>query len=168
MLRAWHRGQAVDHLERVRIDHVDLAGHEVGRIDPRRLARDSGTEHAGAGAGVDVVRIDRRGHREVCRRQKDRPLGTELIGGKGDKVGRGAALLKDAAADVCASGAFDARVRNGEGLRAAQFETGADCDRHRRDDDKAVANSHPLPFSTDPPSEPQFGATGEAKLQLQQ
>ena len=62
MLRARHRGQAVDDFERVRIDDVDLAGHEVRRIDPGRLPGDSGTEHAGRFACIDVVRIDGRRH----------------------------------------------------------------------------------------------------------
>ena len=167
MLRARHGGQAVDHLERFRIDDVDLAGHEIGRIDPRRLPRDGGTEHADARAGVDVVRIDGRRHRQVCRRQKNRPLGAKLIGGKGDEVGRCPALLEDVAANVGASGALDARVRNGERLRAAQFEARSYRYRRRGDGGQA-AKSHTLPFSVEPPAEQRFGATREAKLQPEQ
>ena len=88
MLRAWHRGQAVDDLERVGIDHVDLAGHEVGRIDPRRLPRHSGTEHADASARIDVVRINRRGHREVGWRQENRPLGGVGLGATRERLTR--------------------------------------------------------------------------------
>src|SRR5206468_12456120 len=77
----------------------------------------------------------------------------QVIGGEGDEVGRGSALLKNAAADVGASRAFDARVRNGERLRAAQFETDANRNRRRADGDEAVAKSQFLPFPSRPPAE---------------
>ena len=75
-----HRRQAVDDLESLRVDHVHLAGHQIGRIDPRRLPDDGGAEHARAHPGVDVARIDRRGRSErVTGGRIDRLLGAELI-----------------------------------------------------------------------------------------
>ena len=108
MLGARHRLEAVDDLEGLRIDHVDPAGDEIGRIDPGRLAGDGGTEHAGPGAGIDVMRIDRRGHREVGGRHENRLLGAELVGGERDEVALRPALLASAAADVGAGGALGA------------------------------------------------------------
>ncbi len=151
MLRARHRGQAVDDLERVRIDDVDLAGHEIRRIDPRRLPGDSGAEHAGRFASVDIVRIDRRRHRKVGGRQKDRALGSELVGGKREKVAGRAALIVEAATNFGAiRRAEHTSVRNGERPRPAQPGTGANRDRDRRGCGQAVAKSHSLPFSIEP------------------
>ena len=168
MLRARHRGQAVDDLERVRIDHVDLAGHQVRRIDPRRLPGDSGTEHARRFACIDVVRIDGRRHRKVGGRQENRALGSKLVGGKRDEVAGRAALIVEAAANLGAiRRAEHAGVRNGERLRAAQFEAGADCDRDRGGGGQTGAKSHSLPFCIKPGGRKAIRRnSGKRKLQL--
>ena len=164
MFRARHHSQAVDDLERLRIDDVDLAGHDVRRIDARWLACDSGTEHAGPRASVDVMGIDRRRHRQVCGRQKDRPLGTELIGCERDKVCGRMVLIVEAAANMGAIRCAErASVRNGQRLRTAQLEARAHGDRRCGRCGQALAKSHPVFSQSNPSAEPRFGATREAK-----
>ena len=144
MLRARRRLEAVDHLERLGIDHVDPAGGEIGRIDPGRLPVDRRAEHACRGPGVDVVRIDGRWRPEVHGRQINRFFRAELVGGERDEVARGPALLDDAMTDVGAGAALGARERNGERLRGAQPKTRADRDRdHRGGSREALAKTHP-------------------------
>ena len=95
--------EALDHLEGLGVDDVDLSGDEIGRIDARQMPGDGGAEHARARAGVDVLRIDRRRHRHVGRRQVHRLLRPQLVGGERDEVALRPALFDDAAAEGGAS-----------------------------------------------------------------
>ncbi len=124
--------EALDHLESLGVDHVDFAGGEIGRIDPRQLAGDRGAEHAGARAGIDVLGIDRGGHRQIGRRQVDRLLGTELIGGERDEIALGAALFGHAATEGGASRGVRASRRNGQRLRRVEAKFRTDDGRQRQ------------------------------------
>ena len=117
VLRARNRGQALDDLEGLGVDDVDLAGREIGRIDARQMARDGGAEHPRAGAGVDVLRVDGRRHRQVGRRQIDRLLRAELVGCERDEIALRPALFDDAAAKGGALRGVGAGGRDGQRLR---------------------------------------------------
>ena len=67
------------------------------------------------------------------------------------KVAGRAALIVEAATNLGAiRRAEHASVRNGERLRAAQFETGANCDRDRGGGGQPGTKSHSLPFCIKP------------------
>jgi hypothetical protein len=72
------------------------------------------------------LRIDRRRHRHVGRRQIHRLLGTELIGGERDEIALGPTLLGAAVAEGGAMVGVHAERLNGQRLRRLERRVGAD------------------------------------------
>ena len=81
VLRADADLEAIDHLQRRRIDHVNVIAAQVGHIDAREVACDRGHDLAGSLLAVEVLRIEHRrhaGHRGHRRRRGRRHAGRGL------------------------------------------------------------------------------------------
>ena len=124
---------AVDHLEGLGIDDVDLAGDEVGRVDAVQRAGGRRADVVGGDRGVDVLRVDLRRHVQVGRRQMEgRRLRPEVVARLLDEIVRRPSGLDMGAAERGAKFAVDAHARDGEGLRVVDQRIRSDEDGESR------------------------------------
>ena len=117
MLRAGAGGEMIDHREGLGVDHVDLAGHQIGRIDPRQRARHRRAEIVRPDFRIDVGGIDHRRHRGIRLPHVEGVGRPELEGGLADEILAGPVMLDEAAAQRGALLGAHAIGRHRQGLR---------------------------------------------------
>jgi hypothetical protein len=153
MLRRTAGGEMIDHRESRGIDHVDLAGLQVGRVDAGQGAGDGRAEIAGASLRINVDWIDQRRALALARRQGEDIGRPKLEGGLADEILPGAAMLDEGLAEggALAGGHAIGRDRQRLGMvnQAVRAENGEKGQREqpkkRGRHSKTIKNLPPAP-----------------------